>query len=68
MISVHVLAAEDGKINEITVVMLVSVGLLALVVSALACYLHEIRMEQGAMLGLEVGNTTGELRATSIED
>ena len=64
----HILAAEEDKFNEITVVMLAQVGLLSLVVSALACYLHGIRMEQGAMLGLEVGNTMGEFRATSIDD
>ena len=68
MISVHILAAEDSKFNEITVVMLAQVGLLALVVSALACYLHRIRMEEGAMLGLEVGSNMGEVRVSSIED
>ena len=68
MISVHILAAEDSKFNEITVVMLAQVGLLALVVSALACYLHRIRMEEGAMLGLEVGSYMGEVRVSSIED
>lgn len=68
MISVYILAAEDSKFNEITVVMLAQVGLLALVVSALACYLHRIRMEEGAMLGLEVGSNMGEVRVSSIED
>jgi hypothetical protein len=68
VISVHILAAEDSKFNEITVVMLAQVGLLALVVSALACYLHRIRMEEGAMLGLEVGSNMGEVRVSSIED
>ena len=68
MISVHILAAEDGKINGITVVMLAQVALLALVVSALACYMHGIRIKKGAMLGLEVGNTMGVVRTTSIED
>jgi hypothetical protein len=68
VISVHILAAEDSKFNEITVVMVAQVGLLALVVSALACYLHRIRMEEGAMLGLEVGSNMGEVRVSSIED
>ncbi len=68
MISVHILATEDDKFNEITVVMLAQVGLLAMAVSALACYLQGIRIEQGAMLGLEVGNSMGEVRATSIDD